>query len=128
MVKVAKEPLSAEQVFRLVKKKCPTVNLTTTYRNLRFLAKQGEIYVTEGTDGTKRFIGHALHHQTFHCQRCGQDEHLALEDFVDAVKYRLRKQPIFYSQLRVVGLCRSCARKIHLTTPNPSFARRGDNQ
>lgn len=107
-VKAAVKPLTAEQVLVSVKKHYPTVNLTTTYRNLGWLAIRGEIYVIEGIDGIKRYIGHSFHEQTFRCQRCGKVQKLALEDLVDAVKYRLRKQPVFYSRLMVVGWCKRC--------------------
>lgn len=111
-VKLAAPAVTADDVLRRVRKACPSINEATVYRNLTFLAKRGEIYAVDGADGVKRFIGHSFHDQTFRCQRCGQVQKLALEDLVDAVKYRLRKQPVFYSRLDVVGLCSTCAKKL----------------
>lgn len=112
VVKLSKDGLTADAVIRFVRKQCPGSGRSTIFRNLNFLAKRGEIYEFESEDGKKRYIGHSFHEQTFRCQRCGETKNLSLEDLIDAVKYRLRSQPLFYSRLQVAGLCPSCVKTL----------------
>lgn len=101
--------LRAEEVFQLVKRKCPGIGLATVYRNLDHLAKRSEIFSFEDRDGVRRYAGFAFHDSSFTCERCGRRVDVPLRDFEDQLMQALRGRTIYFSRLDVRGLCRQCA-------------------
>lgn len=98
------------EIVRRTKKIVPGISAGTVYRNIDQLVKSGEIFRLDGEDGPE-YIGHAYHHATFRCQRCGKERELqsaTLPKYVDAKMFG--KQKIFTSQLIAQGLCGTCDR------------------
>jgi Fe2+ or Zn2+ uptake regulation protein len=110
IIKVTETSLSPMEIVRRTKKIVPGISAGTVYRNIDQLVKSGEIFRLDGEDGPE-YIGHAYHHATFRCQRCGKERELqsaTLPKYVDAKMFG--KQKIFTSQLIAQGLCGTCDR------------------
>ena len=53
-----------------VKQTLPNISLGTVYRNLKLLAKEGEILTIDCGDGCERFDGNPELHYHFICKEC----------------------------------------------------------
>lgn len=107
-VKFAPEPLTSAEIRRRV----PKLASTTTFRNLDNLVRRGEIFVVDGLDGQRRFVGHAWHEAEFRCQRCGMTRHLKSETLpVNINRKMFGHQRVFVATLRASGLCGTCLKK-----------------
>lgn len=103
----------ADQVFRAVRERVPTISLDTVYRTLGTLTDLGLVSRVLGVSGTARFDANASHHHHFVCSRCGRIDDVASMDLdgvdipigagdfgrVDSVEVRFR------------GVCRACAER-----------------
>lgn len=103
--------ISAEEVFRQVSRRYPTINISTVYRTLELLEKINLVTSTDLGDGTKQyhFIESAQHHHLV-CKTCGEimefsGSHLqSLKEMLyDEYKFRTN-----LSHLVIYGLCRNC--------------------
>lgn len=63
---------TAEQLFRLVKRKDPAVSLATVYRNLKLLAENCIIRKIDGLEETSHFDHNLVPHHHFICKKCGR--------------------------------------------------------
>lgn len=70
---------TADEVFAMTREALPKVSLGTVYRNLEFLARQGEILCLESGGTQKRFDGNVMPHHHVRCTECGRLGDIALE-------------------------------------------------
>ncbi len=70
IVKCSHTHPSAEEVYRQVHEKIPSVSLSTVYRNLQEMADSSLIDRIVGEDGITRFDGKCDHHYHFICNSC----------------------------------------------------------
>ncbi len=112
-VKTAADGISADQVFKRVKKILPAIGRATIYRNLEGLVERGELYRFESEAGTRQYFGHTFHHVRFRCQRCGREQQLP--DQVPGRYLAMKiftQQTVFLSRLTAQGLCAACTRAV----------------
>lgn len=110
MVKFSPQPLTSAELQR----RLPAVAAATLFRNLEYFVRRGEIFVIDGPDGKRRYVGQAYHSATFRCQRCGKERVLTsatLPAYVDRKMFG--RQEIVTSQLIAQGFCASCMKKIY---------------
>ncbi len=69
--KVKSHP-TADELYRLVRRRLPHVSLATVYRNLELLASQGYIRKIEGGPSQMRFDGDLSRHFHSRCRICGK--------------------------------------------------------
>src|SRR5262245_50213250 len=62
---------TAEQVFKRVRRRIPSVSLGTVYRNLEKLRVRGEIRVVRVRDEAARYDAVTDEHDHFVCDNCG---------------------------------------------------------
>lgn len=108
-VKFSPTPLTSVEIRRQV----PGLAKATLFRNLETLVRRGEIFLVEGLDGQKRYVGHAWHEAEFRCQRCGKIRHLkstSLPKYVDRKMFG--DQTVFISKLMAQGLCATCVKAL----------------
>lgn len=67
-----KEHPTADMVYFHIRQKFPNISLGTVYRNLNFLAEQGEIIRLTSGIGSDRFDGNLEPHYHFVCRKCGR--------------------------------------------------------
>jgi Fur family transcriptional regulator, peroxide stress response regulator len=106
----------ADWVYEMVRREIPNISLGTVYRNLRSLAKSGEIRQLDLADGTSRFDGNNDSHYHFRCEGCGLI--FDLEEPVDkSIGERVAKKTGFKisrQRMELIGLCMECQQKEQL--------------
>ncbi len=102
---------SADQIYRMVKIRHPTVSVATVYKTLETLVEVGELKVALVTQGRARYDPRVDRHHHFLCSQCGYVEDLEIKldcletCFPQALQDRLtiqRSEVIFH------GLCPKC--------------------
>ena len=99
---------TAEELYKIVKRRLPCISLATVYRNLDEMADQGLILRIRGAGSKKRYDATTMEHYHFRCTRCGALEDLkvrpiaALSETVRSVKGCAGFHLEFH------GLCPSC--------------------
>jgi Fur family peroxide stress response transcriptional regulator len=71
IVKESRNHPTAEEVYDEACREIPTIGLATVYRNLNFLADQGEIIKIRQPGGIERFDGRTEEHYHMVCPECG---------------------------------------------------------
>jgi Fur family ferric uptake transcriptional regulator len=108
------EHLSSEDLYRLVKRKDPTVGQTTVYRTLKLLSEAGlarEVRFGDNRTHYEHNYKHQ-HHDHMICSECGKiieffsAELEALQDAM-AAKHNFE---IRQHLLRIIGICEECSR------------------
>jgi Fe2+ or Zn2+ uptake regulation protein len=105
------EHLSAEELTERVQVRYPEVHLSTVYRTLEFLEREGlvtRVHVNNGPSAY-HFAGNAHHHAV--CDRCGREIELPASLFRPVATKLLADYGFVAapSHLTVTGTCASCA-------------------
>lgn len=74
-----KEHPTADTVYMNIRRIYPNISLGTVYRNLNFLADQGEVLKINCQDGCDRFDGNTIPHYHFICGECGKVTDIEME-------------------------------------------------
>ena len=107
------EHISAEEIYAKVVAKYPHVNISTVYRTLELLKKEG--LVTETDLGGSRFRYHSAdkgHHHHLVCQECGKIIDLD-ESELDLLRHSLFTKHKFIADLKhlaIMGRCAKCSK------------------
>ncbi|HZS44858.1 MAG TPA: transcriptional repressor [Blastocatellia bacterium] len=106
------EHVSAEDLYRLVKDKDPTVGFTTVYRTLRLLMDSGLAREANFGDGRARYEHNYKHQHHDHliCVGCGtliEFYSETIENMQDKIADKYKFQPTHHS-LRIFGYCSNC--------------------
>ena len=106
----SKDHPRADWIYDEVRREIPNVSMGTVYRNLRYLAKSGEIRQLEMADGTSRFDSNTDSHYHFRCERCGYI--FDLDEPVDqSIGERVAKNTgfrVYRQRMELIGLCMEC--------------------
>ncbi|MBU1018941.1 MAG: transcriptional repressor [Patescibacteria group bacterium] len=104
---------TAEDVFKLVRKRLPDIGVATVYRNLDFLEKNGYIIRLKslcGCSGKARYDGNCNGHIHLICTCCGE-----VCDIFDCKKFNIKSKELEKSgfnpdlnHLEIPGLCKKC--------------------
>lgn len=101
-------------VFRLVKKRIPSISLDTVYRNLNLLAEHGLISILGMSRENLRFDGNMESHHHFSCVKCGR-----IGDFVSekvaALEFPSEAEALgtpLSLHVEVKGICAACQKKV----------------
>ncbi|MBM7613958.1 Fur family transcriptional regulator [Alkaliphilus hydrothermalis] len=108
------EHLNTEEIYDIVKEKCPEIGLATVYRTLQLLDEMGLISKLNLDDGCSRYEynNHDDDHQHHHliCQICGgvtEVEIDLLEQLEDAIENEY-KFKIKDHKVKFFGICSKC--------------------
>ena len=104
---------SADNIFRKIKKKFPSLSLDTVNRTLLTFSKIGITKVVEGYGDPKRFDPNLLPHHHFRCLSCGLIDDIYHESFDNLnIPETLKKQYAIQDKKVVLeGLCNTCKKK-----------------
>lgn len=104
--------LTADELYRVAKKKYPSLGYATVYRTLKLLCKSGlcrEFKLEDGTTRYEHLYGHR-HHDHMICIRCGRC--IEIEDAgIENLQERLFKEHGFSPQghrMELYGICGRC--------------------
>jgi Fur family ferric uptake transcriptional regulator len=113
-VRAGKGHSSPEQVYQRVAKKAPSLNRTTVYRTLDFLAEQHLITCVDvGTGGKLYEIQSERPHQHLVCERCGKTEQISSGAVARAFRQIERDHgfKVTTDHLALFGLCAQCQKR-----------------
>lgn len=103
---------SAEEVYKNVRKKLPQISLSTVYRNLNLLKREGEVREITGT--IKRFDGFVNNHHHFICEQCQCIFDVELNPKIKTKSKALNKVGKIHAyQIYFSGFCRFCKNQIN---------------
>jgi len=109
----AREHLSAEEVYNIVKDQYPDIGLATVYRTLDLLVDLDVLQRINFGDGRARYeLGHRDEHHHHHliCVNCGRVEEFDhdLLEFLELLVTEKTGFRITDHQLKFYGYCRRC--------------------
>lgn len=108
------EHLTSEEIYDIVKKRCPEIGLATIYRTLQILDKVGHINKLNLNDGCVRYElkvdtnSHNHHHLI--CDKCGQIIEVE-DDMLDSIEKEISKKynfKVLNHDLKFHGICENC--------------------
>lgn len=106
------EHLTADQLYRLAKRKHSSLGYATVYRTLKLLCECGLCRELKFEDGTTRYehlYGHK-HHDHLICTKCGRLVEV-IEPDIELLQDKLFKAHGFYPQrhrMELYGICKRC--------------------
>ncbi|GAW94241.1 Fur family transcriptional regulator [Calderihabitans maritimus] len=109
----AKEHLSAEEVYTIVKKEHPEIGLATVYRTLDLLAELDILQKMNFGDGKSRYEfneQHVHHHHHLICLKCGRVIEFE-DDLLETLETVIEKKngfEIVDHQVKFLGYCQDC--------------------
>jgi len=109
LAKVSSHP-TADELYKIVRKRLPSISLGTVYRNLELLTKLGEIQKLDICGAKKRFDGKSLRHYHMRCKKCLKIYDLPMQPF-SALEKTLKNIDgylITNYRLEFSGLCPNC--------------------
>lgn len=103
---------TAEALYRIVKKKIPSISLGTVYRNLNLLRDEGRVLeLTYGKDKS-HYDGDVSNHIHFYCLKCKNIYDLPISNI--KLSYRVAKGLGFHInsyRIDFYGYCEKCERR-----------------
>lgn len=104
--------LTANELYRIVQGKYPTVGYATIYRTLKLLCECGlcrELKLEDGTTRYEHLYGHQ-HHDHLICTKCGRFVEV-VDPEIERLQEKLIKQHGFYPErhrMELYGVCKRC--------------------
>jgi len=101
---------TADEVYRLVRRRLPHISLGTVYRNLELLAERGLLRKIEFGGGQMRFDGRTDQHYHVQCTKCGRLDDVAITagSRLERSAERATGYEIQGHRVEFVGLCGQC--------------------
>lgn len=101
---------TADEMYRLLRKRLPKISLGTVYRNLEVLSDCGLIQKIEVAGTQKRFDGNASHHHHVRCAQCSrlEDVYVDVDVEMDQRVSRLTEFDVATHRMEFVGVCPTC--------------------
>lgn len=106
--------LTADELYRIIKKKNSALGYATVYRTLRLLCECGLCRELKFEDGITRYehlYGHQ-HHDHLICIRCGKFVEV-VDSEIERLQEKLYKRHGFYSKkhrMELYGICKKCSK------------------
>ncbi|MFQ6861130.1 MAG: Fur family transcriptional regulator [Beduini sp.] len=102
---------TADQVYYTLKQKYPELSLGTVYRNLGFLADNGDILKLDVGDGTYHYDGTITPHVHFVCSSCNEIYDIVIKEDIyqqiaDSIDHQAEK-----INITIEGQCVKCHAK-----------------
>jgi len=104
---------SAEEVYREVKKKFPTISPATVYKTIQVLKKSGRVRELAFYDKKARFDGNMQPHIHLICLKCERIEDVIdrkVKDFIQQFSHKLSFK-IEGQRIDFYGTCRNCQKQ-----------------
>lgn len=108
------EHLSSQEIYDLVKKRCPDVGVATVYRTLPVLEELGYVYAVDLEDGCTRYElhreGQTHRHHHLLCEKCGSITEVK-DDLLDEIEKKIYKNYGFTikdHRVKFYGICSKC--------------------
>lgn len=104
---------SADEIYDAVRVEMPHISLSTVYRNLDFLQRNGIIKAIETGGGQRRFDYNTEDHHHIRCVKCRKVEDIELDLNNDIAEYCSGKTDfeILGYDIDIYGICPACKNK-----------------
>jgi len=105
---------TAGEIWAHVKEQLPSINLSTVHRNLRALADENKVSVSDIGLGSPVFETTSHPHHHLICQTCGAALELSpaeVAKFLESVKEKFGFAAITTNHLIIYGVCAGCGQK-----------------
>jgi Fur family transcriptional regulator, peroxide stress response regulator len=103
---------AADSLYEALRETMPSLSLSTVYRILESLEKEGLIRKVSAQNGVARYDGNIAPHQHLVCRSCGRMTDLVEESFARLRLTGFRFAGFIAEELdiRIVGICLECSR------------------
>jgi Fur family ferric uptake transcriptional regulator len=107
--------ITADELYRVVKKKRPSIGIATVYRNLKLFCKSGicrELRLDDGVIRYEALYGHE-HHDHLVCLDCGKVVEV-VDKKIEELQLKIAKRNHFIlknHRLDMYGICDECRKK-----------------
>lgn len=120
---------SAEDVYRAVQRKFPTMSFATVYNTLETLKGRGRVVELTGDPGKKRFDPNPRPHHHLICTRCRRIEDLHVEFRLNVPVRDLAGYAVTGNHIEFYGTCPACStnrgkQEPGLTTKGTKFTKK----
>jgi len=104
---------SADEIYKVVRRRLPRISLGTVYRNLEVLAQMGEIQKLELSGSLKRYDWDTNKHYHIRCVRCNRVENIPIAPLnqLEDELYEATVFEIIGHNLEFIGLCPKCSKE-----------------
>jgi len=101
---------TADEIYKLVRRRLPNISLGTVYRNLETLSGAGMIRKLAMAGSQKRFDGMVENHYHVRCVSCGRVDDAQVIPFpcIEESSKRIRGYRILSHKLEFEGICPAC--------------------
>jgi len=109
IAKVTSHP-TADEVYKMVRRRLPRISLGTVYRNLEVLSETGAIQKLAPGGSHMRFDANCHAHYHIRCVRCGRVDDVPVAPLPD-IEQSLRKQTnyeVLGHSVEFLGVCPEC--------------------
>lgn len=106
MINQSSNHMSAEEIYRELKKICPKVVLATVYNNLNKLWAEGRIRKIS-VEGMADRYDKTLRHDHLVCRRCGSLADITFDDLTAKLQKQCKVELLSYD-LQVFYICPQC--------------------
>lgn len=121
IVSCPQEHLTAEEIYELVKAKCPDIGLATVYRTIQLLSEMQLVDRINFDDGFVRYeLGSAPdreqkhHHHHLICKKCGKVISFQ-DDLLEELEEKITRTTGFFvvdHEVKLYGYCVECGGKL----------------
>ena len=105
-----KNHLTAEEIYEEIKKKFPSISISTIYQVLRLLTSLGKINELKFVDNKSRYESDVTPHINAICPKCGNIEDYYsqnIEEFMLKIKQEFKFEPISH-RIDIYRYCVKC--------------------
>lgn len=104
---------TADSVFRMVRRRLPSISFGTVYRNLSFLRDQGQVLELTCGKYSCRYDGETRSHYHFFCLDCQKvfDLHTSVLKNLDERITQKSGFQVRYHRINFYGYCKDCKDK-----------------
>lgn len=105
--------LSADAIYRAVKRSSPGLGFSTVYRTMKLLCEAGLVSERHFRDGEALYENVSTHHDHCICTACGkiiEFENHKIEELQEAVARKFGFRLVSH-KMELYGLCADCARR-----------------
>jgi len=102
---------SAEELYKIVKKRIDNISLSTIYRNLEVLSQSGLVKPITFSNDEGRFDGHMHEHYHIKCMVCGKIDDMALMIPDKHSEFFTKSSPLYKltaMKIEFYGICPDC--------------------
>ncbi|TET54341.1 MAG: transcriptional repressor [Desulfobacteraceae bacterium] len=108
---------TADEVYKMVRKRLPRISLGTVYRNLEILSTRGLIQKIGPVSSQMRFDGITINHYHLRCIYCGcvEDAPIDIAENLENAISEKSDYSIIGHKLEFIGICPTCRKRENLS-------------